>query len=109
MDGSMVKGTPDLNMSPQIQRELDDWRETGVYPFPSLGVDNQPSPSRYSQTDLRLIHHISSVAAQMQAAEPSNSAIWTKRVPMLVIAWDYIMSSPFPLHPPAALPSPAPP
>ena len=84
MDGSMVKGTPDLNMTPQIQRELDDWKKSGVYPFPSLGVDNQPSPLRYSETDLRLIHHISSVAAQMQAAEPSNSSIWTKRVPMLV-------------------------
>lgn len=84
MDGSLVEGHPDLKMTPQIQRELDNWRETGVYPFPSLGVVKHPSPSRYTATDLRLIHHISSVASQMQAAELSNSAIWTKRVPMLV-------------------------
>jgi hypothetical protein len=87
MDGGMVEGNPDLHMTPQIQRELDTWRETGVYPFPSLGVDSQPSPSRYSPTDLRLIHHISSVATQMQAAEAGHSATWTKRVPMLVVTW----------------------
>jgi hypothetical protein len=85
MDGGMVEGNPDLNMTPQVLQELDRWRETGVYPFPNLGLEHHPSPSRYSPTDLRLIHHISSIASQMQAVEPSNSAIWTKRVPMYVV------------------------
>jgi hypothetical protein len=86
MDGGMVEGNPDLNMTPQVLQELDRWRETGVYPFPNLGLEHHPSPSRYSPTDLRLIHHISSIASQMQAVEPSNSAIWTKRVPMYVVS-----------------------
>ncbi|KAI5817316.1 hypothetical protein BZA77DRAFT_245301 [Pyronema omphalodes] len=96
MDGNMVEGHPDLAMNPQIQGELDTWRETGVYPFPSLELGNQPIPSRYSQTDLRLIHHISSIAAQMQAAEPGNSALWTKRVPMflrIASRHDFVMNS----------------
>ncbi|KAA8895047.1 hypothetical protein FN846DRAFT_767616, partial [Sphaerosporella brunnea] len=84
MDRDVVEGNPDLNMTPQVLQELERWRETGVYPFPNLGLELHPSPSLYSQTDLRLIHHISSIASQMQAVEPSNSAIWTKRVPMYV-------------------------
>lgn len=73
----------DLNITPAIQQELDIWRSTGVYPFPSLGVANQPSPAHYSPTDLRLIHHISAIAAQMQAAEAGGKyAVWTRRVPM---------------------------
>ena len=86
MDGSAVEGNPDLMMTPQIERELTTWKETGVFPFPDLALDKQPVPGMYSITDLRLIHHISSVASRMQATEPNNSAIWTKRVPMYVSA-----------------------
>ncbi|KAL7269151.1 hypothetical protein RUND412_008198 [Rhizina undulata] len=88
--------SPDLNITPQVQQELDSWRSTGVSPFPSLGVVDQPSPSRYSTTDLRLIHHISSVASQMQTAEPNKYSIWTKRVPIFLrIAshHDFVMHS----------------
>jgi len=86
-------------MTPQIERELDTWKKTGVYPFPNLGLERQPSPTRYSPTDLRLIHHISSIASQMRAVEPGNSAIWTKRVPMLVA----MRTRPCPTLPPASL------
>lgn len=83
MESAVPDGIPDLKMTPQIQRELDAWRHEGIYPFPTLGP--APSPHRYSQTDLRLIHHISEIAAQMQATDASSRyAIWTRRVPMYV-------------------------
>jgi hypothetical protein len=97
MEGMIVKGNPDLRMTPQIQHELDTWRATEIFPFPTLGVVNHPSPSRYSPTDLRLIHHIACIASQMQAVE-GTSSIWTKRVPMLVVTWTFLNSFFFFLH-----------
>lgn len=81
-DNPQMPGSPDLNISPRDQQELDNWITKGEWPFPSLGLSNEPSPSDYSPTDLRLIHHISSVAAQMQDSEPEKYQLWTKRVPM---------------------------
>lgn len=72
---------PDLRMTPQIERDLQQWRETGVYPFPTLGITEQPSLAQRSNTELRLIHHISSIAAQMQTAESQHS-VWVRRVPL---------------------------
>lgn len=77
-------GNPDLRMTPQIERDIRLWRETGVYPFPSLGVTEQPTLTQYSNTDLRLIHHISSIAAQMQNAEEQQHSVWVRRVPLYV-------------------------
>jgi len=79
-----VLGNPDLKMTPQIELDIRLWRETGVYPFPSLGVTEQPTLARYSNTDLRLIHHISSIAAQMQNAETHQGSVWVRRVPLYV-------------------------
>jgi hypothetical protein len=79
-----IPGSPDLNISSQDQQELDNWVVKGEWPFPSLGLNNEPSPSSYSPTDLRLIHHISSVAVKMQESKPEKDQLWTKRVPMFV-------------------------
>lgn len=81
-ENPQIPGSPDLNISLQDQQELDDWVGKGQWPFPSLGLNNEPSPSNYSSTDLRLIHHISSVAVQMQVSKPEEDQLWTKRVPM---------------------------
>ena len=75
-------GNPDLRMTPQIEQALQQWRETGVYPFPCLGVTDQPTLTQYSDTDLRLIHHISSIAAQMQNVESQQHSVWVRRVPL---------------------------
>ncbi|RPB13171.1 putative ubiquitin carboxyl-terminal hydrolase 2 [Morchella conica CCBAS932] len=83
-----IPGSPDLNISSQDQQELDNWVVKGEWPFPSLGLNNEPSPSSYSPTDLRLIHHISSVAVKMQESKPEKDQLWTKRVPI-----DFVMHS----------------
>lgn len=83
MDTALAEGVPDLRITPHIQKELDNWARNGIYPFPSLGLDHTPSPSLYGPSDLRLVHHISSVAARMQTVESSCTyAIWTRRIPM---------------------------
>ncbi|RPB29222.1 hypothetical protein L211DRAFT_262604 [Terfezia boudieri ATCC MYA-4762] len=91
-----VLGTPDLKMTPQIERDIRQWRETGVSPFPSLGVTEQPALTlaQYSNTDLRLIYHISSIAVQMQNAEAQQRSVWVRRVPLflkLAANYDFVM------------------
>ena len=81
-EASQALGNPDLRMTPQIEQDLRQWRESGVYPFPSLGVTEQPPWNLYSPTDLRLIYHISSIANQMQAAEAQQQSVWVRRVPL---------------------------
>ena len=71
-------------MTPQIERDIQRWRETGLYPFPSLGVTEDTTLTQYSDTDLHLIHHISSIAAQMQNAEAQQHSVWVRRVPLYV-------------------------
>ncbi|KAH0614035.1 uncharacterized protein H6S33_005921 [Morchella sextelata] len=91
-----IPGSPDLNISSQDQQELDNWVVKGEWPFPSLGLNNEPSPSSYSPTDLRLIHHISSVAVKMQESKPEKDQLWTKRVPIflrIAMCSDFVMHS----------------
>jgi len=83
-ESQQILANSDLRMTPQIERDIQLWRETGVYPFPSLGVTAQPTLTQYSNTDLRLIHHISSIADQMQNAEAQQRSVWVRRVPLYV-------------------------
>ena len=82
LEGMGTGGEPDLGTSLQDKRELERWIDTGEYPFPNLGLQGQIHPLKYTPTELRLIHHVSTVATQMQNAEPDKYSIWTKRVPM---------------------------
>lgn len=83
METAMAEGVPDLCITPQIQRELDTWRHTTAFPFPSLGLEHPPSPSLYGANDLRLVHHIASIANDMQVVDASSRyALWTRRIPM---------------------------
>lgn len=82
-----TSGNPDLRMTPQIVRDLQSWRKTGIYPFPSLGVTEQPSLVHLSDTDLRLIYHISSIATQIQNSESQDHSVWVKQVPVWVFSY----------------------
>lgn len=75
-------GSPDLRMTPQIEQDLRNWRATGIYPFHSLGVTEQPPLAHRSDTDLRLIYHISSIATQIQNSESQDHSVWVARVPV---------------------------
>ncbi|KAF8473580.1 hypothetical protein BDZ91DRAFT_408105 [Kalaharituber pfeilii] len=77
-------GPPDLKMTREIEQHLRQWRETGVSPFPSLGVTVHPPLSEYSNTDLRLMYHISNIAAQMEKAESPQHSVWVSRVPLFL-------------------------
>ena len=76
-------GQPDLRITPKIENDIRQWKETGIPPFSGMEyIAVQSSLAQYSETDLRLIHHILSITDEMQRAEQGDYAHWLRRIPM---------------------------
>jgi hypothetical protein len=72
---------PDLMWTPDIEATIDQWRRTGMFPFPSLGVYPAPAPQLLTLEDLRLIHHVASISQQMQDIGANDFTLWTRQIP----------------------------
>lgn len=72
---------PDLMWTPEIEAAIDQWRRTGMFPFPNLGIYPAPAPDRLTLEDLRLIHHVASISDQMQEIGASDFTLWTRQIP----------------------------
>lgn len=67
--------------TPKIETTIEQWRRTGMFPFPSLGVYPAPTPQLLSLEDLRLIHHVASISQQMQELDANEFTLWTRQIP----------------------------
>ncbi|KAI9831018.1 MAG: hypothetical protein M1819_005256 [Sarea resinae] len=74
----------DLLWSPEIEGEIEVWRNTGDFPFPELQLQPQPSPHGLSTPDLRLIHHVSSISREMHLGGLTRFTIWTHKIPIFL-------------------------
>ncbi|KAH7407025.1 hypothetical protein DE146DRAFT_606989 [Phaeosphaeria sp. MPI-PUGE-AT-0046c] len=72
---------PNLLWTPEIEVTIDIWRQTGEFPFPDLQVYPQPQWHALSRTDLRLIHHLSTISNEMFRNRTSKSTLWTDMMP----------------------------
>jgi hypothetical protein len=72
---------PNLLWTPEIDAVIELWRQTGEFPFPELRVYPQPQWRAYPKTDLRLIHHLSSISNEMFRNRTSKFTIWTDMMP----------------------------
>jgi hypothetical protein len=72
---------PNLLWTPEIEATIDLWRQTGEFPFPELQVYPQPQWHALSRTDLRLIHHLSTISNEMFRNRTSKSTLWTDMMP----------------------------
>ncbi|OAP65011.1 hypothetical protein AYL99_00983 [Fonsecaea erecta] len=93
-----VKGTktPDLLMSPELQRRIDNWRLTGESQMPELQVHDRIYWTRFSTIDLRLVHHITTLSTDMYNQGYSSCTAWGSRMPSLIsaaLAHDFVMSA----------------
>jgi hypothetical protein len=70
--------------TPQIEAAIKDWQNTGVFPFPSLGIYPAPFPHLYSFEDLRLIYHVASLYHELAALDANNFTLWTRHIPTLL-------------------------
>ncbi|OJD34563.1 ubiquitin carboxyl-terminal hydrolase 2 [Diplodia corticola] len=86
---------PNLLWTPEIEATINIWQSTGEFPFPELNVYPQPQWRGYSKTDLRLIHHLSSISNEMFRGRTSKLTVWAENMPkFLSIASSY----PFVMH-----------
>lgn len=77
--------TPDLQMTAEIERELDLWRMTGEPPFPELRMTSKSYWHRFSSIDLRLIHHIAGLSIDMHQRGYSGCTVWAQKMPVSVL------------------------
>jgi hypothetical protein len=75
---------PDLMWTPEIEATIDEWRRTGMFPFPSLGIYPAPAPEFLTLEDLRLIHHVASISHQMQELDTNDFTLWTQQIPTII-------------------------
>jgi hypothetical protein len=80
-DGLRLPGQANLLWTPEIERNVDVWRQTGQFPFPDLQIAPQPQWQAFSRTDLRLVYHLASVCCEMQQSRTSKLTIWTELTP----------------------------
>lgn len=67
--------------TPQIEREIEAWQQTGIFPFPELGLQSIDQFRKLSSIDLRLIYHVSSMYQDMQRIDFIHCTLWANEVP----------------------------
>lgn len=72
---------PNLLWTPEIEREVEAWQQSGVFPFAALGLQYADQFARLSSIDLRLIHHISSIYQDMQRIDFIHCTLWANEIP----------------------------
>lgn len=80
-------GSPEqlpLVFTPGTESRVDLWQQTGSFPYPDLNVYPPPSPQEHSKTELRLMHHLSSISNDLLLNNCNNLTLWTHKLPKSV-------------------------
>ena len=72
---------PNLLWTPEIDATIEQWRQTGVWPFDHLPVYPQPQWRIFPKTDLRLVHHVATISNEMFSHQTSKLTLWTDMMP----------------------------
>ncbi len=80
-DRSTTPDKPDLMWTPEIRTAIEQWQQTGVFPFPGLSIYPAPAPQNYSVEELRLIYHVASICNELAASNLNNLTLWTQQIP----------------------------
>ncbi|RMX72410.1 hypothetical protein D0869_14647 [Hortaea werneckii] len=70
-----------LALTPGSERSVDAWQQTGSFPYPNLQVYPSPQPQEYSNAELRLIYHLSSISNDLLTKGATGLTIWTQKLP----------------------------
>ncbi|KAI9690425.1 MAG: hypothetical protein M1822_009388 [Bathelium mastoideum] len=95
MEDATQSQQPDLMWTPEVERSVDMWQQTGQFPFPQLHVYPQPDWSSYPRDDLRLLHHVCQIADDMITSKSSKLTLWIEYMPRFI---GLATSHPFLMH-----------
>lgn len=78
-----MKGSrpPDLLMSSDLQKRLDNWRLSGEPILVELRTADPMYWTRFSTIDLRLIHHIITLSSDLHNRGYSSCTAWATKMP----------------------------
>jgi len=80
-EGQSSPEQPSIVLTPGSESRIDQWQQTGGFPYPELQVFPAPPTQEYSKNDLRLIHHLSAVSNELLVKGTSNFTVWTEKMP----------------------------
>lgn len=86
-DAQSQGGSPEqlpLVFTPGTESRVDLWQQTGSFPYPDLNVFPPPSTQEHSKTELRLMHHLSSISNDLLLNNCNNLTLWTHKLPKSV-------------------------
>lgn len=75
---------PNLMITPEIDAEIEQWRTTGVPPFPELNFTPQSDWYRFSKSTLRLIYHIAGLSIDLHRRGLGETTVWSPHILRLV-------------------------
>ncbi|KAL1882984.1 hypothetical protein VTK73DRAFT_506 [Phialemonium thermophilum] len=81
---SATPDKPDLMWTPEIEAAINQWRTTGVFPFPSLDINPAPSPQLLTLEEMRLIYHVASISHQLEIINANGFTLWTRQIPTII-------------------------
>lgn len=70
-----------LVLTPGTEGRIDLWQQTGTFPYPDLQVFPTPQTHEFSKTELRLIHHLTTISNDLYSNGSTNLTIWTQKMP----------------------------
>lgn len=76
---------PDLMWTPEIVANVEQWKQTGIAPFPYFDTSSPFRAEERSPAELRLIHHICSIFAGLEVIEANHFTLWTRYIPAYVL------------------------
>lgn len=83
-DRSVSPDKADLMWTPDIEATVDEWKQTGIFPFLGLNIYPAPVAQRYSREELRLIYHVAAICHQLGTIEASSFTLWTRHIPIIL-------------------------
>lgn len=80
-EGQSSPEQPSILLTPGSESRIDQWQQTGGFPWPELQVFPPPPTQEYSKNDLRLIHHLSAITKDLMMKGTSHLTMWTQKMP----------------------------
>ena len=72
---------PNLLSNANIERELENWRTTGMFPFPEMNLHYPQQFQCLTRIELRLIHHLCTIYREMRLADFGGCTLWVQEIP----------------------------
>jgi hypothetical protein len=80
-EGLRISTQTGLNWTPEIERAVDLWRQTGQFPFPELEIFPQPQVKTASRNEARLLYHVCAILNGLLGSRTAKLALWTNIMP----------------------------